>query len=105
MGMGVICQQIAAWFTWIPACCLIYGMASPLQLPLFNVVLFFFSVVVGLLQGHVKEAESTSDEEDPAKKPAGAPAETTAKRIEEKEELEENAERHPVQVPSAATIV
>lgn len=40
---------ISNWLVWIPAVSIIYAMPSALQLPLFNVVLCFFVLVLAVL--------------------------------------------------------
>ena len=40
---------ISNWLIWIPSVCLIYSMPPALQLPLFNVVLCFFVIVLAVL--------------------------------------------------------
>ncbi|MDU0355902.1 hypothetical protein RS130_20215 [Paraglaciecola aquimarina] len=37
------------WLIWIPAVCLIYTMPSNLQIPLFNLVLCFFVLILAIL--------------------------------------------------------
>lgn len=45
---------ISNWLVWIPSVCLIYSMPPALQLPLFNVVLCFFVIVLAVLTNHAK---------------------------------------------------
>ena len=49
---------ISNWLVWIPSVCLIYSMPTPLQLPLFNVVLCFFVIVLAVLTNE-KPSEQT----------------------------------------------
>ncbi len=43
---------------WIPAVCIIYTMPTPLQLPLQNVVLFFFTLLLAHLSAHENDGAS-----------------------------------------------
>ncbi len=40
---------IANWFIWIPAVAMIYSMPPPLQIPMFNLVLCFFVLLLAFL--------------------------------------------------------
>ncbi len=40
---------VSNWLTWIPAVSIIYMMPAPLQLPLFNLVLCFFVILLSVL--------------------------------------------------------
>lgn len=40
----------ANWIVWTPAVCVIYALPSPLQLPLFNIVLCFFVLLLSVLR-------------------------------------------------------
>jgi hypothetical protein len=40
---------ISTWCIWLPAVCLIYTMPSSLQIPLFNLVLCFFVLIISAL--------------------------------------------------------
>jgi hypothetical protein len=33
------------WFLWIPVVCCVYALPLPLQMPLFNIVLCFWSML------------------------------------------------------------
>ena len=41
----VIPVLLAVWFLWIPVVCCVYALPQPLQMPLFNVVLCFWSML------------------------------------------------------------
>ncbi|NLS14820.1 hypothetical protein HGP28_18335 [Vibrio sp. SM6] len=45
----VFAMTISNWLIWIPAVCVIYMMPADLQLPLFNIVLLFFGMLVAVL--------------------------------------------------------
>ncbi|MGJ8693144.1 MAG: hypothetical protein ACSHW0_11760 [Thalassotalea sp.] len=49
---------ITNWLVWIPCVSLIYAMPRSLQLPLFNVVLCFFVLVLAVLTGEEKTPEA-----------------------------------------------
>lgn len=40
---------ISAWITWVPAVTMIYSLPADLQIPLFNLVLCFFSLVLAFV--------------------------------------------------------
>jgi len=42
---------IAVWFLWIPVVCCVYALPQPLQMPLFNVVLCFWSMLFAHITG------------------------------------------------------
>ncbi len=42
---------IAVWFLWIPVVCCVYALPSPLQMPLFNIVLCFWSMLFAHITG------------------------------------------------------
>ena len=41
--------QISAWIVWVPAVLIIYSLPANLQIPLFNLVLCFFSLVLAFV--------------------------------------------------------
>jgi len=41
----IIPVLFAVWFLWIPVVCCVYALPAPLQMPLFNVVLCFWSIL------------------------------------------------------------
>jgi hypothetical protein len=41
--------QISAWIVWVPAVLMIYSLPANLQIPLFNLVLCFFSLVLAFV--------------------------------------------------------
>lgn len=41
--------QLSAWMIWIPAVTMIYSLPSPLQIPLFNLVLCFFTLILAFV--------------------------------------------------------
>jgi hypothetical protein len=45
---------LAIWLVWIPATAIIYSLPLPLQIPLFNLALCFFVLLVSML-GQTKE--------------------------------------------------
>ena len=40
---------LSVWCVWCPACTMIYILPSPLQIPLFNIVLCFWALVLAML--------------------------------------------------------
>jgi hypothetical protein len=40
---------LSGWMVWIPACSMIYLLPASLQIPLFNIVLCFWSLVLALV--------------------------------------------------------
>lgn len=45
---------VTTWIIWIPAVSLVYMMPSNLQIPLFNLVLCFYVLILAILNGEVK---------------------------------------------------
>lgn len=56
MGWRVITVLISTWAVWIPMVSIIYAMPSNLQVPLFNIVLCFWSLMLGSLTKEKKAA-------------------------------------------------
>lgn len=53
---------ISNWFVWIPACAAVYAMPQPLQVPLFNIVVCFWVLMLAVLnQGD----QSSKGEDNP----------------------------------------
>lgn len=48
-------MTISNWLIWIPAVSVIYMMPVDLQLPLFNIVLLFFGLLVAVLSKNERE--------------------------------------------------
>jgi hypothetical protein len=42
---------LSVWCVWCPACTMIYILPGPLQIPLFNIVLCFWALVLAMLTG------------------------------------------------------
>lgn len=51
---------IANWFIWIPAVAMIYLMPPSLQIPMFNLVLCFFVLLLAFLTGDRSDAHRTA---------------------------------------------
>lgn len=49
---------ISTWFIWIPAVIIIYSLPLPLQIPLFNLVLCFFVMLLTYLTSHNNAAST-----------------------------------------------
>jgi hypothetical protein len=49
LGPRVLTVLISTWAVWIPMVCIIYSMPSNLQVPLFNIVLCFWSLMLASL--------------------------------------------------------
>jgi hypothetical protein len=43
--------QVSSWTVWVPAVCMIYTLPPNLQVPLFNLVLCFFTLVLAMVAG------------------------------------------------------
>ncbi len=43
--------QVSSWTVWVPAVCMIYILPPNLQIPLFNLVLCFFTLVLAMVAG------------------------------------------------------
>jgi hypothetical protein len=41
--------QVNAWFVWVPAVAIIYSLPVPLQVPLFNLVVCFFTLLLAVV--------------------------------------------------------
>ena len=41
--------QVACWTVWIPAVTIIYSLPAELQVPMFNLVLCFYTLVLAVL--------------------------------------------------------
>jgi len=41
--------QLSSWMVWLPAVAMIYSLPSPLQVPLFNLVLCFFTLLLAFV--------------------------------------------------------
>ncbi len=57
------------WIVWIPAVSIIYSMPSELQLPLFNIVLCFFVLLLATLSRKEERGNDTDLDEVPAVEP------------------------------------
>lgn len=44
--------QVSGWVTWVPAVLMIYSLPPDLQIPLFNLVLCFFSLLLAFVSRH-----------------------------------------------------
>ena len=44
--------QVSGWVTWIPAVLMVYSLPPDLQIPLFNLVLCFFSLLLAFVSRH-----------------------------------------------------
>ena len=53
---------VSNWMVWIPAVSVIYLMPSPLQIPLFNLVLCFFVLLLAVLNQPGEEGEEKEQE-------------------------------------------
>lgn len=49
---------IAAWMVWTPSVCLVYSLPSALQVPIFNVVLCFWVLLVAVVAGKRPASEA-----------------------------------------------
>ena len=49
---------VATWMVWIPATAIIYSLPSPLQIPLFNLALCFFVLLMSVLGNRNQNQES-----------------------------------------------
>jgi hypothetical protein len=56
MGWRVVTVLISTWAVWIPMVSIIYAVPSNLQIPLFNIVLCFWSLMLGSLTKEKKAA-------------------------------------------------
>jgi len=54
---NVLVVQSAGWCVWIPGCSLIYALPSALQIPLFNIVLCFWVLIMFIVAAAEKKAE------------------------------------------------
>ena len=50
--------QLSVWALWLPVVCCIYALPSPLQMPLFNVVLCFWSMLFAMITARQNHARS-----------------------------------------------
>lgn len=46
----IIIFMVSTWMVWIPATAIVYSLPSPLQIPLFNLTLCFFVILVSLFE-------------------------------------------------------
>lgn len=51
----ILIFAVSTWLVWIPGTAIIYSLPSPLQIPLFNLTLCFFVILVSLFGGQTKE--------------------------------------------------
>jgi hypothetical protein len=51
----ILIFTVSTWMVWIPGTAIIYSLPSPLQIPLFNLTLCFFVILVSLFGGQTKE--------------------------------------------------
>jgi hypothetical protein len=49
---------LAAWMVWTPTVCLVYSLPSGLQVPIFNVVLCFWVLLVAVVAGRRQTSEA-----------------------------------------------
>lgn len=54
--------MVSAWIVWIPAVTMIYSLPAELQIPLFNLVVCFFTLVLAFVSRVETEEGMTSDE-------------------------------------------
>ena len=51
----ILIFTVSTWMVWIPGTAIIYSLPSPLQIPLFNLTLCFFVILVSLFGNQSKE--------------------------------------------------
>ena len=51
----IIIFMVSTWMVWIPATAIVYSLPSPLQIPLFNLTLCFFVLLVSVFSGKNQE--------------------------------------------------
>lgn len=56
---NLLTALVTTWSVWLPAICLIYSLPPPLQIPLFNIVLCLFSLILAALTRKAGEASPT----------------------------------------------
>ena len=50
----ILIFTVSTWMVWIPGTAIIYSLPSPLQIPLFNLTLCFFVILVSLFGNQSK---------------------------------------------------
>jgi len=46
---------VSTWIVWLPAVSIVYSLPAPLQIPLFNIVLCFFMLILSVVTGGVAD--------------------------------------------------
>ncbi len=59
LAMRSVVILLSTWVVWIPAVAVIYSIPSPLQIPLFNLVLCFWSLLLTFVVSHPGEGPAT----------------------------------------------
>eukprot|EP00931_Biecheleriopsis_adriatica_P118829 TRINITY_DN94143_c0_g1_i1.p1 TRINITY_DN94143_c0_g1~~TRINITY_DN94143_c0_g1_i1.p1 ORF type:complete len:289 (-),score=54.96 TRINITY_DN94143_c0_g1_i1:21-887(-) len=59
--------NVTNWCTWVPGCCVVYSFPPVLQIPIFSVIVFFFSVLLGLVSKSSTSADVSGSASDPEK--------------------------------------
>ncbi len=49
LAWRVVVVLVSTWVVWVPAVCIVYSLPSPLQLPLFNLVLCFWCLLLSFV--------------------------------------------------------
>lgn len=54
------CGLVSTWVVWVPATSLVYTLPSPLQIPLFNLVLCFFVLLLSFVSQTASAADAST---------------------------------------------
>ena len=57
-GRGVLPVLIGVWAVWIPVVSCVYALPAPLQIPLFNIVLCFWSLLFAYIIKHPRQTSA-----------------------------------------------
>jgi len=65
--------QVSSWTVWVPAVCMIYALPPNLQIPLFNLVLCFYTLVLAMVAGKPGPLAGKGIPPEPPMPPGGMP--------------------------------